>query len=506
MNTIEEIKKKKILILMILLFLIVMLLVVTSIVLNDKKIEEEAEFTLSYNELKTVEDVIRYYKCKFISMELSQDENYSFDVELEFCKLLYENDISNETFYTNLIKDVARISKYVNFRLLDEENGIKIEVICVDGKIYNTIINGIEDYFIYMDSQLSLKAYKEIPVTNFNIEAPILIDAMNNQWIKDINLGSRDSIYNSYNIYFDEGIKTRIINSKINNMIFTDKYMGTVINGITPGMAFANIKSILGNPTFEDKELEIIGYKGEHFYIFFNKNEISVYRTIQTDADEFFKLVDRFLNDEIDFLEMMNELTYMWPDYSDYDYTAEKVFISYPQKGVDIKINYDDTTGIIIYNNFDKNITRIKGYMENTEFVGMLQVDNVFEAEKRRIKEENQEKEELQVYKKENVLPGYASTVYDCYPILEDNTYITKVKFIAKDNARPNRELNDTISSYLWINDVYFLFSKEKLGIYLYDLNTGTVRQILSGEEDFELKNYQNGVLKYDEKELQIQF
>ena len=506
MNTIEEIKKRKIFILMILLIFIVILLVILSVVLNNKKSEEEAEFTLSYNELKTVEDVIKYYKCKFISLDLSKDRNYNFDVKLEFCKLLYENDISNETFYMNVIKDVARISDYVNFRLLDEKNDIKIEVICDSGKIYNIIINGIEDYFIYMDSQISVKAYKEIPVTNFNIEAPILIEAMSNQWIKDINLGTRDSIYNKYNIYFDEGISVRIINSKINNMIFTDKYVGTVINGITPGMAFSNIKSILGNPTFEDKELEIIGYKGEHFYIFFNKNEISVYRTIETDADEFFRLVDEFLNDEIDFLEMMNKLTYMWPDYSEYNYTSEKVFISYPQKGVDIKINYDNTTGIIIYNNFDKNITRIKTYMENTEFIGKLQVDNVFEAEKKRIRENLEEKEIIEEYKKENVLPGYVSMVYDCYPILEDNTYITKVKFIAKDNMRPNRELNDTIDSYLWINDTTFMFSKTKDGIYLYDLNTGTVRQILSGEENFEIESYQNGVLKYDEKELQMQF
>lgn len=506
MNTIEEIKKRKIFILMILLIFIVILLVILSVVLNNKKSEEEAEFTLSYNELKTVEDVIKYYKCKFISLDLSKDKNYNFDVKLEFCKLLYENDISNETFYMNVIKDVARISDYVNFRLLDEKNDIKIEVICDSGKIYNIIINGIEDYFIYMDSQISLKAYKEIPVTNFNIEAPILIEAMSNQWIKDINLGTRDSIYNKYNIYFDEGISVRIINSKINNMIFTDKYVGTVINGITPGMAFSNIKSILGNPTFEDKELEIIGYKGEHFYIFFNRNEISVYRTIETDADEFFRLVDEFLNDEIDFLEMMNKLTYMWPDYSEYNYTSEKVFISYPQKGVDIKINYDNTTGIIIYNNFDKNITRIKTYMENTEFIGKLQVDNVFEAEKKRIRENLEEKEIIEEYKKENVLPGYVSVVYDCYPILEDDTYITKVKFIAKDNIRPNRELNDTIDSYLWINDTTFMFSKTKVGIYLYDLNTGIVTQILSGEENFEIESYQNGVLKYDEKELQMQF
>ena len=505
-NKVKEQRLKRMIIFSIIALIIVVCVLIVATASLKENSENDESFVLIYEELKTIEDVIRYYKCKFISQKVSEDINYDIDVRLEFCKPLYEENKSNEDFFTKIINDIARISRYSNIRLLDEKNDIKIEIICDDSGVYNIIINGIEDYFIYMDSQISLKAYKEIKITNLNIEAPVIADAINNQWVKDINLGIRDSIYNQYNIYFDEGIKTRILNSKIYNMIFTDHYQGNVVNGINPRMDLEQIKRILGEPTFEHKDLNIIGYKGEYFYIFFNGKEISVYRTVKADEDELFNLIDEFLNDEIDFLEMMNQLTYVWPDYSEYEYSADKVFLSYPHKGIDVKINYENTTGIVIYNNFSSNIAKVKKYLENTEFMGLLQVDNVFEAEKRRIEKENEENKEIEAYKKENITSEYISAVYNIYPVLEQEKYITKVKFVSKNNDRPNRELNDTIDDFLWANDVYFIFSKANKGIYVYDLNVGIVREILTGSAEFELKSYENGILKYDDSETPLQF
>ena len=84
--------------------------------------------------------------------------------------------------------------------------------------------------------------------------------------------------------------------------------------------------------------------------------------------------------------------------------------------------------------------------------------------------------------------------------------YITKLRFISKNNDRPNRELNDSIDGFLWLNDVYIAFSKKNKGIYLYDLNVGIVKEILTGEADYTLKSFENGILKFDDSEMQIQF
>lgn len=502
-------KKKKMIIASILIILLILVFMLFAIIFitNNSNNNQNENIELKYENLNTIKEVVLYYKCIYISEVISSDSNYNIDVNLEFCKPLYESDdISNESFYNSIIKDIARVSKYKNFRLLDSKNDIKIEVECRNYKVYNVIINGISDYFIYMDSQLSLKKYKEIPITEFSVESQVLSDAISANWSKDVLFGTRDSIYNQYNIYFEEGIKVRIVDSKIYNIIFTEKYLGTIVNGINLQTSQSNIKYIFGNPTFEDKKLQIIGYKGKDFYIFFKEGEISVYKNQRGETEEFLRLTENFLNDKIDFLEMMNELTYIWKDYSKYEYSAEKVYISYPNKGVEIKINYDNTTGIIIYNNFNAELSNINKFLENTEFMGYLQLDGVFEAEKRRIEDDIEQKELINNYKEENISNGYVSSIYDIYPTIEEEKYITKLKFISKSNDRPNRELNDTINTFLWGNDVTLIFSKMYKGIYVYDLNSGIVKEILTGTSEYELKSYENGILKFDNTELQIQF
>ena len=41
------------------------------------------------------------------------------------------------------------------------------------------------------------------------------------------------------------------------------------------------------------------------------------------------ELADKFVAEELDLLEFMNELTYMWPDYSEYSYSSNSFFISF---------------------------------------------------------------------------------------------------------------------------------------------------------------------------------
>ena len=65
------------------------------------------------------------------------------------------------------------------------------------------------------------------------------------------------------------------------------------------------------------------------------------------------------------------------------------MFISYPNRGIDVKLNYEDISGIVLYNNFNENKKIIEKYLKHTELVSRLQIDNVYEAEKRRINKEN---------------------------------------------------------------------------------------------------------------------
>lgn len=499
---------KLLIIVLIVVFILFMISNLAQILTNNKE-----PGTVSYENLKTVKEVIEYYKSKYISEKESEEKNYKLDIYVVLSKMPYdENDNSNEEYYNNLLGDVARVIGYESYRMFDEENGVTIEVICKNKKIVSIIINGIEDYFIYMDSQISMKNYDEIQITNFEITSDVLRACIDNRWNTSINFGSRDSVFNEYNIYFDEGIKVRNIQNKIYNIVFTTKYQGTVINNVHPGMSTSDVIEIMGKPTFSDEELNVIGYKGQKVYVFFSDNEISVYRIPEEieNIKDFLEIVDIYLNEEdSDLLEFMNQLTYVWKDYSEYIYDSKSFFIAYPLRGIEIKVNYDNTNGILVYNNVRENLEDIGTYLKSTNFIARLQIDSVYEAEKRRYSKESKLLDKCDEFTssldEEELERIGESLLYKIYPELDSNNRIYSMKFISRNGENPNRELNDGINTYLWIYSDYFIYSKEGKGIFSYDLNTGRVTQLIDGKDAFNIVSYKDGVLKYDKEKVVIQ-
>ncbi len=506
-RTIQQVKKRNI---AIAFFILIAILIVFVIVLSYIIIRENNSQELSYSNLSTVEDVLNYYGCTYISEKKSKDENYDIDITLKFKYELYDGEKSNETFFNNIIEDVARVLNYINFRMIDTEKEIQIEVKCEDNEVIDIIINGIENYFSYMDSQIALRKYVEIPKTELLIESPELQQLINNNWSSQTSLGTRDSIFENYYEYFEEGIKTRTINGKIYNIVFTSKYQGNVINGLFPGIEGNAVEAKLGEAPFKDEQLEIVGYKGKDIYVFFCQNEISIYRIENENMKAFFDLVDRLLNEELDLLDFMNELTYLWPDYSEYEYSENSVFLSYPLKGIDVKLGYEDTDAIVVYNNIHTTQDELKPYLECLEFVSNLQIDNVFNAEKRRIEKKNElldkcEEYESNLEEEEKQRIGKSSK-FSIYPEIDSGENILKMYFISKDGNYPNREIYETVSSYLWINDDLFVYSQTENGIYVSNITTGQKTVIIRGNETYNVKSFENGILKYDESELIIQY
>lgn len=497
-------------VLFVLVFILLLLLTMVGI-LKSKDKENQISPTLSFDNLTTVKEVIEYYKSTYISEEVSKKTSIYMDYYLVLKYLPYEeDDTSNEKYYNDLLTTSARILGYRSFCMIDNKNNIEIEVSCNNGKISKITINGIEDYFIYMDSQIDLKSYEEIPITDISVDSAILNECLNKNWESNIYFGERISIFDEYYIYLNEGIKVRTINNQIYNIVFNTNYKENVINGLFPGIDLKNVKFNFGDPSFESEDGKIIGYKGNRIYVFFTEDEISIYRNLDTDIEDFWKLVDEFIDENIDFLEFMNQLTYLWPDYSKYTYSSDSVFLSYPSKGIEIKLNYDDISGILVYNNIKSSLTKAGRYLENTNFVSRLKIDSVFETEKRRINDIELDKKKSQEYSESldsetrNIIGE--SMNYEIYPEVDASGKIYSMKFISKDIKHANREINDSIDSYLWVTSDYFVYSKQKKGIYFFDLTTGNVRRILSGDKEFKLKGIENRVLKYDSDEIALEY
>lgn len=487
-------------IVILILIIILTFLSIAIATLNNKK-NKNINISIGAN---SISQILQKYNCTYIEDTYDEKREYQTEIKLIFKHKLYENYESNEKIFNNIINDIARFVNYTNFKMLDKENDITIEVICRDRSIYQIIINGIEDYFIYMDSQLEISKYKEIEITNIISNVDVLDYLIENDWTTDITVGTRESIFKNYYIFFDEGIQYKKIGSDVYNIVFTNKYTEPVVNNIRVGVSLENIKQSLGKPTFEDEELEVIGYKGKNIYVFFTENEISIYKNKTYNYDEFWKLIDTFLEDDMLFKEFMNELTYLWKDYSEYSYSSDYMFIAYPNRGIEVKLNYNNESGIILYNNISEDLKIVKKYLDNTEFLSKLKLDSVFEAEKRRVEEMKEFQEKYIRLEKES---NTKSFLFYTYLDKDENNNTIKVYFISKNGEHPNRELNETVDTYVWTRDNYYVYSIYGKGIYCYDAINGSKFLITdNGSQTFKIKSFENNLLTYDGGQIILEY
>ena len=68
----------------------------------------------------------------------------------------------------------------------------------------------------------------------------------------------------------------------------------------------------------------------------------------------------------------------------------------------------------------------------------------------------------------------------------------------------PHGEVVDT---YVWISDNYFVYSIYGKGIYCYDVtNANKITIVEKDYEAFEIKEFKDNVLTYDNKELVLEY
>ena len=177
---------------------------------------------------------------------------------------------------------------------------------------------------------------------------------------------------NDYEIY-QEGYNIRKIGSEIYNIVFTQSYLDEIVNGITTNASLEDVEKILGTPTYEDTNNDIIGYKCEYFYIFFSNDEISLYppdKYDEKDSIEFGKLVTE-LNNTGDINTFLNKLTDLYPHYSSFTDNNNYVDIEYPLLGFCVRMGYPSQNGVIIYSNFQGWIT------ENIKMEDLIENKNI---------------------------------------------------------------------------------------------------------------------------------
>ena len=362
-------KKKKIikivLIVSIVLFLII--LIIANKVAEKKKIEDEKEnyyankIYNSIEDFKKVEEVIIYKKAKYIKEEESNVEGYDVDIYTNLKYPLYTDTENNRLFYKDMIKKIAYVLQYKNFRVIDEEKNIVIAAICDASKksIVKLYVNGEENYWENRELATNLNRINTQEASrNIVIQSEELKNLIANQWKRNkLKIEITKNKIGDYEIFEEQGLQIRTIYKKVFNIIFTSDYNKEVVNNIKTGTDLKEIIRILGTPTFGEENLGLIGYKGEKIYVFFTESKISVYRVEDQyeKLDEFIILIEKFEREK-NVKEFVNGITDIWPDYDQYDWDKNYVHLQYTLKGIKIEFNISSNQGITYSSNFTGKI------------------------------------------------------------------------------------------------------------------------------------------------------
>lgn len=445
-------------------------------------------------------------KCKYIKEKKSTEKDYDIDVYLELYKDLYTDGNSNEDYYTKLINNIAGVSKFKNIRLIDEKKDITIAIKCdKENKTIDEVkINEIENYFKHEDSKETIENYKEANIISVNVQSNILNNAINSNWERNkINFGNKDSDFENYEIFFDEGIEVRTVDSKVYNIIFNSRYQQDVIEGIKVGENFQKIVNRLGTPEFGEENSAYIGYLTESFYIFFSSDDISIYPKENTDKERFANLINNFVKDN-DEKKLMKNLTDIWQDYDSYEYNEKSFEITYALKGIKISYSGSEKDGVYVYKNYTGalcNGIEIQDMINNkakTPQNIILKLD----------KDLVDEKESFRVFKKQDGI------VHDESDDNETNARYSKnkkfaiilgeenknLKVVSLDSKYPNREWDKNIqlNSYKWYDEKFLIYSIKNKGIYVYNAETAETSTIVEGYEEFTFDKLENNTLTYD--------
>lgn len=290
---------------------------------------------------------------------------------------------------------------------------------------------------------------------------------------------------------------------------------------------FGNIKSIIFRPSFNRaiiEDLTVNSTKDEILrklnvdesvvvrenYIFVESDDIAVvfaynakYAAVyfkdksKKSVEEFIKLTKKYAKDD-NIKDYITGMTDKYPNYSDYSYNAYKVFLRYPELGIEIQknenTNYD---GIYIYENAPE-FTKLIEELKTIKFIGGIKVRN---------KDSNLIVETLlEIVEKDFSIKEAAIDHTYKYPFnvsvagsvnlnadgSAGEQRLNKCIVIFKDDKLERFNLNESqTADYILLTSKYIYYSINKDGVYRLEPYSRTLTKIYEGTDNkLELKEY----------------
>ena len=310
----------------------------------------------------TLKQIAEFYGCEFVKETNTTERGYSKKIywNYDVPPIDTEDGTQYKEYYESVLKAVSAQIKE-NFILIDNKHSIEIRVKYnpENNKIVYLINNDKNFFKNEENKKISEINQEKEKTTSIEIKAKELQYTIENEWSRkksENTYGNKIKSESNYDVY-SNGIKVKTINSKIYNLIFMKEYKGNIFENITTGMDNASIISILGEPTYENTEADLlIGYKTEKFYVFFSNGQISIYPVESFDENknkQFAEIISEYINNTSIYKETLQKITQLYPDYSEYIQNDDSIELKYPLKGFEIKMRNNEESGIYIYSNYN---------------------------------------------------------------------------------------------------------------------------------------------------------
>lgn len=463
----------------------------------------------SVEDFKSVKQYVEYMGSTYIS----EENTYPKQINLKFKYNLYNEDrTSNENYFNQMITGLATLLNYKDFYLSDDESIIYITVDCnsEDEEIESININGSENYFAENDTKNSISNYTKVNNISVNINSNILNSAIMKDWdYSESIFGLKDSIYNDYDIFFDEGIEVKPVSlgtdvssrKRIFNIVFNEKYKEKIVNNLGTSSNLEEVISVFGESHFGSIDEGLIGYKTDRFYVFFNiKNEVSVYPYQSIEDNYFGEVIGKFVTNN-DANSLLDELAVLYPFADKYEENSKlnSKELVYTLLGVKVQFNVSNEQGVVIYNNFSGNITESYSFEDVINATKKLpnnvyfkNTDLVYENESSRT-----------FYSIDTQFMEQSDDFIIYSELYNDRNY--RLKFISKNENYPNSELLNTVSYFKFIDNTSIAYSMRNTGLYVYNIAANTQTTLLEGNEEYNIKEIKNGKIYYDNKNIDIE-
>lgn len=352
-------KDKKTIIIKILIILFLVLLIVCEVLLRNIENEEEQKKQSTANiiakeQSKTVKETIEKHDSTYLTRKANT-------IYVDFLEDLYDsNGESNEEYFESLIKDLSTTEdlKEKNFYLIDEEKDIIIHVKYDEENKYSIEYNRKENFYNEVDGKeyISVDKVNIVDQKEITVLAQELRDLTSgNMFFRKIKnkIGVGEDLGNGYTSYKDGALILKILNSKVRNAVFTEKYTNEIVTNVTVGMTLDEIKQKLNTPSKENEKKEYILYRTSELYIFFYEDEASAYGYSYFENNYFEEYLEQYLEDnDLDSFIQKVRGKYTMYDKNEYDAESQYAYITYPSLGIEIKIEANNPKGITLYNNY----------------------------------------------------------------------------------------------------------------------------------------------------------